>query len=172
MLRSRLFMPSVYTRLNAISLSMSMYILLTFLIATFLSIVNAQDPACYSIAGVEVDSLFSCNPSAENSACCSPGDICYSNGLCAPSQESIDAGAATITPFFWDGCTDPTFEDSSCFPECHSGRFPSQSELHRQMADMSDSPRKRRAIMPSAGGGEILLLWFRWLRLYEFDTGF
>jgi hypothetical protein len=150
---------------------MSMYILLTFLIAAFLSIANAQDPACYSIAGVEVDGLFSCNPSAENSVCCSPGDICYSNGLCAPSQEYINAGAAPITPFFWNGCTDPTFQDSSCFPECHSGQSLPNLNPHMQMADMSNSPWKRRAIVPSARCGEILLLWVWWLRLHEFVAG-
>ncbi|KIN08371.1 hypothetical protein OIDMADRAFT_175182 [Oidiodendron maius Zn] len=79
------------------------------------SLVSAQDPICYGQQGVENDKMFSCQPTAAESACCAPGDICYSSGLCAPGPtENQD----TVTPFFWNGCTDPSFTSSACFSSC------------------------------------------------------
>ena len=89
--------------------------------------VYAQDPVCYGQQGVQTDKMFSCQPAAAESSCCAPGDICYSNGLCAPGPtENQD----TATPFFWNGCTDPSFTSSACFSACFHCR-PGWTLLYR-----------------------------------------
>ncbi|KFY51032.1 hypothetical protein V496_08993 [Pseudogymnoascus sp. VKM F-4515 (FW-2607)] len=75
---------------------------------------HVQSKICYESNGFESETYYDCAPDADVSACCRPGEICYSNGLCHPGPE-IEQG---ITPWFWHGCTDPTFQDPSCFSAC------------------------------------------------------
>jgi hypothetical protein len=82
--------------------------------------VYAQEPICYGQEGVQSDTIFACQPNAAESACCSPGDICYSNGLCAPGPTG---NKDNITPFFWDGCTDSTFKSPECFSACFNRKY-------------------------------------------------
>ena len=78
------------------------------------------NPICFGNEGVQTSSFFSCQPDASESACCAPGDICYSNGLCSPGPtENQD----TATPFFWNGCTNATFEIPECFSACYNRKF-------------------------------------------------
>ncbi|KFY29359.1 hypothetical protein V491_00085 [Pseudogymnoascus sp. VKM F-3775] len=87
------------------------------IIACLLSQVqHVQSKICYETDGFESDSFYDCAPNANVSACCRPGEICYSNGLCHPGPE-LEQG---ITPWYSHGCTDPTFQDSSCFSACFS----------------------------------------------------
>src|SRR4051794_36721164 len=89
-------------------------------ILTILSVIFSQPYAqadssvCYGRSGVQEDDLFSCQPDAVDAACCAAGNICYSNGLCAPGPTSEPG----ITPFFWNGCTDANYNSSSCFSGC------------------------------------------------------
>ena len=52
--------------------------------------------------------------SGGHSACCAIGDLCLSNGLCMdPDMEAKGANQ------YWrNGCTDKTFQDSSCANVC------------------------------------------------------
>ena len=69
---------------------------------------------CYSPSGVQNFKLFACQPDSTSSSCCAPGDICYSNGLCAPGPTEPTG----ITPFFLNGCTDTSFAAPNCIPNC------------------------------------------------------
>ncbi|KAE9368765.1 hypothetical protein N431DRAFT_547673 [Stipitochalara longipes BDJ] len=69
---------------------------------------------CYDPSGVQDFKLFACQPKAASSSCCKAGDICYSNGLCAPGPTEPTG----ITPFFLDGCTDTSFAAPNCIPSC------------------------------------------------------
>jgi hypothetical protein len=80
---------------------------------------HAQSPICYGRSGVQTNNFFACQPAAAESACCFPGDICYSNGLCAPGPSEKSG----ITPFVWNGCTDPTYTSSACFAACYNGEL-------------------------------------------------
>jgi hypothetical protein len=89
------------------------------IIACLLSQVQkALSKICYESTGLESKQYFDCDPGAQVSSCCRPGDICYSNGLCTPGPTE-DQG---VTPFYWHGCSDPTFKDPSCFSACFPGR--------------------------------------------------
>ncbi|KFX97597.1 hypothetical protein O988_04781 [Pseudogymnoascus sp. VKM F-3808] len=77
---------------------------------------QVQSKVCYESNGFESQQYYDCQPDADVSACCRPGDICYSNGLCHPGPDA-DQG---ITDWYWHGCTDPTFQDPSCFSACFS----------------------------------------------------
>ncbi|OBT38521.1 hypothetical protein VE00_11085 [Pseudogymnoascus sp. WSF 3629] len=85
------------------------------IVACLLSQVQyVQSKICYESNGFESTSYYDCQPDAAVSACCRPGDICYTNGLCHPGPD-VQQG---ITPWYWHGCTDPTFRDPSCFSAC------------------------------------------------------
>ncbi|KFY81172.1 hypothetical protein V499_00054 [Pseudogymnoascus sp. VKM F-103] len=85
------------------------------LVACLLSQVqHVQSKICYESNGFESTSYYDCAPDAAVSACCRPGDICYTNGLCHPGPDAEQG----ITPWYWHGCTDPTFQDPSCFSAC------------------------------------------------------
>ncbi|OBT61301.1 hypothetical protein VE03_09572 [Pseudogymnoascus sp. 23342-1-I1] len=79
---------------------------------------HVQSKICYESDGFESDTFYDCAPNADVSACCRPGDICYSNGLCHPGPD-VEQG---ITAWYWHGCTDPTFQDPSCFSACFAGK--------------------------------------------------
>ncbi|OQU98234.1 hypothetical protein CLAIMM_04050 [Cladophialophora immunda] len=70
---------------------------------------------CYNSIGNQDTSLVACDPNAESSACCSPGDMCYSNGLCQPGPEQPNKG---LTPYYVDGCTDPSWNSPVCMAQC------------------------------------------------------
>jgi hypothetical protein len=74
---------------------------------------------CLGPSGVQDFGLFACSPEASESACCPPGNICYSNGLCAPGPTQVTG----ITPFFLDGCTDKSFTAPACIPNCLTSEF-------------------------------------------------
>ncbi|KFY35622.1 hypothetical protein V494_05743 [Pseudogymnoascus sp. VKM F-4513 (FW-928)] len=77
---------------------------------------HVQSKLCYESNGFESETYYDCQPDAKVSACCRPGDICYSNGLCHPGPDAEQG----ITDWYWHGCTDPTFQDPSCFSACFS----------------------------------------------------
>ncbi|KFY29496.1 hypothetical protein V493_02339 [Pseudogymnoascus sp. VKM F-4281 (FW-2241)] len=89
------------------------------IIACLLSqIQHVQSKICYESNGFQSEKYFDCAPDAEVSACCGAGHICYSNGLCTPGP-TVQKG---VTDWYWFGCTDPTFQDPSCFSACFSVR--------------------------------------------------
>jgi hypothetical protein len=117
--------------------------------------VYAADPICYGQQGVQNDKMFSCQPSAPESACCAPGDICYSNGLCAPGpteSQNVD------TPFFWNGCTDP----SACFSACFN-RKPFVQRGTVLSPDKQNSSRKWGPSLPKCRAQSLLLLPIQWM---------
>ncbi|EXJ53731.1 uncharacterized protein A1O5_12980 [Cladophialophora psammophila CBS 110553] len=86
----------------------------------FVLLVLGSSPAtlaetCYNNIGNQDTGFVACDPNAESSACCSPGDICYSNGLCQPGPEQPNKG---ITPYYVDGCTDPSWNSPVCMAKC------------------------------------------------------
>jgi len=127
---------------------------------------------CYDRSGTQ-DEKHPCNPSAENSACCAPGEICYSRGLCTPGPQ-LGAGR---TPFFTSSCTDPSWNASACVSNCN--RSTSASEVGKgptfepkMIANQSclDSPGTRRCRLRFFyfWSRLLLLLWQWWLRLFQF----
>ncbi|KFY68295.1 hypothetical protein V498_10676 [Pseudogymnoascus sp. VKM F-4517 (FW-2822)] len=102
-------------------LSAPSYLRAVILLSCLLSQVPlAQSAICYGTTGLQSDKKFPCEPDAEVSACCDPGDICFSNGLCSPSQALKDKKPKGfyLTPFFWGACSDPTYKDPKCFSAC------------------------------------------------------
>lgn len=97
---------------------MSFYFRSLVLLAIVVACVRAQRPVCYTQNGVEDKNQFPCDPTSELSTCCGLEDVCFSNGLCSPPADK-----PTATEFFWNGCTDPTFEDDVCFKECLAGKL-------------------------------------------------
>ncbi|KFZ07987.1 hypothetical protein V502_09629 [Pseudogymnoascus sp. VKM F-4520 (FW-2644)] len=79
-----------------------------------------QSTICYDTTGLQSEKYYPCEPDAEVSSCCSPGDICFSNGLCAPSPASKASHPKDfyVTPFYWNSCSDPTYKDPKCFSAC------------------------------------------------------
>ncbi|ELR02184.1 hypothetical protein VC83_07817 [Pseudogymnoascus destructans] len=88
---------------------------------------GAQSTICYDTTGLPNTNYYPCEPDATISSCCAAGDVCYSNGLCSPSQARKDAHpkGTFITDFYRDSCSDPSFKDpkclSQCFNESHQG---------------------------------------------------
>ncbi|KAF4627821.1 hypothetical protein G7Y89_g10325 [Cudoniella acicularis] len=78
-------------------------------------IANEMSQQCYypdgSVTGADTDHplMIPCSPSASNSACCHAGDVCYENGLC------MSAGWWFL---YRGGCTDKSFQSSSCPSAC------------------------------------------------------
>lgn len=52
-----------------------------------------------------------CDKNKAVSMCCAPGDECRPDGLCLNPVRGL----------FRDGCTDPSWESSSCIKLCHAG---------------------------------------------------
>lgn len=103
----------------ASTLSMASTLRAVTIVACLLSQVqHVQSKICYESNGFESQTYYDCAPDAAVSACCRPGDICYSNGLCHPGPDEEQG----ITAWYWHGCTDPTFQDPSCFSACFSGK--------------------------------------------------
>ncbi|KAI4211374.1 MAG: hypothetical protein LQ351_005800 [Letrouitia transgressa] len=92
----------------------SSYLFLTKAIALFfcvLRISSATSSArkCYYPGGIYQPNDTPCNPTAPNSDCCAPEDICLSNGLCYRSN---------INRLHRGSCTDPTFKTPNCTKTC------------------------------------------------------
>ncbi len=85
-----------------------------------LNSINALLNTCFSPLGGPNFKLFACQPEAKVSSCCSPADLCYSNGLCAPGPDSPNL--TYYTPFFASGCTDSTWPSPACVPNCLENR--------------------------------------------------
>ncbi|KAI2638867.1 hypothetical protein GGS26DRAFT_602471 [Hypomontagnella submonticulosa] len=67
---------------------------------------------CFKIDGTVQEDSFRCdNGTIGHSACCSQGEVCWSNGVC----HVINNGAED---WLREGCTDPTWEDLACFDVC------------------------------------------------------
>jgi hypothetical protein len=90
---------------------------ITYLLV-FAALIANVAPTCWSIDGFEESFRLVCDPQAEVSNCCSPSDICYSNGLCGGVQEAHNN--TLRTPFFIGACTQQDFEDPKCAvaPKC------------------------------------------------------
>jgi hypothetical protein len=90
----------------------------TTYLLVFAALVANVAPTCWSIDGFEESDRLVCDPHADVSNCCSPSEICYSNGLCGGVQEAHNNTLAT--PFFIGACTRQDFEDPKCAvaPKC------------------------------------------------------
>ena len=69
---------------------------------------------CYASANVPLAELGPCNTNASESLCCTPGQVCLSNGLCATQSGDIYTG----------GCTDKTYSSAICPKFCTPGYTP------------------------------------------------
>ncbi|KFY28661.1 hypothetical protein V493_02816 [Pseudogymnoascus sp. VKM F-4281 (FW-2241)] len=105
---------------SPLSLPTSLRAIVLFFFCLLPQVSFAQSPVCYGPKGLQSEKYYPCEPNAEISACCAPGDICFSNGLCAPSADTIAKHPPNffVSPFFWNGCSDPTFKDPRCFSAC------------------------------------------------------
>lgn len=103
---------------------------LVFFFEIFWSFVHAT---CYFPNGLEMTrpkvEFFECDSSQEHTMCCGTGDHCRSDGLC----DSIFYGLV-----FRNGCSDSTWQSSSCVSLCDSG-FLDISIWNDQVKDLSNS---------------------------------
>ncbi|MCJ1386797.1 hypothetical protein MMC17_009924 [Xylographa soralifera] len=97
----------------AIHSNSSRLMLVLFVLAIF-TLLPSSSSICYTSAGTQSDSL-ACSPDEANSMCCETDDICLSNGLCQPAN---DTGVFTQYHFF--GCTDPTWNAPECHTQCQN----------------------------------------------------
>ncbi|KAF2738564.1 hypothetical protein EJ04DRAFT_509453 [Polyplosphaeria fusca] len=72
------------------------------------------DSTCYYPNGAENRGL-PCNSNATVSACCGPGFICLSNGLCSPGPETQ---RNYRYDFYRSGCTDQSWNSTKCPQFC------------------------------------------------------
>ncbi|KFY32920.1 hypothetical protein V495_08607 [Pseudogymnoascus sp. VKM F-4514 (FW-929)] len=101
---------------------------IVFVLCLLLSQVSpAQSAVCYDSSGLasgpeSKKPFFPCESDAGVTSCCEPGDICFSNGLCSPGPalKASHPPGFYITTFFWNACTDPSFQDPKCFTGCFS----------------------------------------------------
>ena len=68
---------------------------------------------CFNIDQVQAGDNFPCEPSASSSNCCSPNDICLSNGLCQPTIPN----SKYFTQLYTGYCTDPLFTNETICPK-------------------------------------------------------
>jgi len=68
---------------------------------------------CYYLDGsTDVNAGVRCdNSTTGNSACCQPGAVCYSNGVCQQSNGGVQ-------DYLRVGCTDRTWKDPACLDQC------------------------------------------------------
>ncbi|KAI8963766.1 hypothetical protein F5Y11DRAFT_346217 [Daldinia sp. FL1419] len=89
-------------------------LLIITLIAGVLAQTDDEDDdyrTCYRIdGGVLPDAVRCTNSTMNHSACCSTGEICWSNGVCATAQGTKD--------YLREGCTDWSWKDPACFDVC------------------------------------------------------
>ncbi|KAM0815594.1 putative Mid2 domain-containing protein [Seiridium cardinale] len=92
--------------------------------------------ACYFASGDTTGSTgqtyIPCNSTAvslgQHSACCAPGDMCFTNGLCK-------AGTGQWNWNWRVGCTDPTFSDPACPDYCRGVESDDAAHLVFQCSD-------------------------------------
>ncbi|KAI0383148.1 hypothetical protein F5Y04DRAFT_278853 [Hypomontagnella monticulosa] len=94
---------------------MSFSLELVFLVANIVtrgSAAVSNYQTCYKIDGSVLDGSFRCdNGTTGHSACCSPGEVCWSNGVC----QAVTHG---VQDWLREGCTDHTWNDLACFDVC------------------------------------------------------
>ncbi|KAK7185948.1 hypothetical protein PSPO01_08198 [Paraphaeosphaeria sporulosa] len=84
---------------------------------------TAPNGTCYSITGLASPfndyTYVPCNLTAiengQHSACCASGDTCLTNGLC---KYNSPTPVRNFNTYWRIGCTDPTYQDSSCPKQC------------------------------------------------------
>lgn len=79
-------------------------------ILAFFGTCFAANSTCYYPNG-EKNNGGACNSNAEVSSCCGPTFVCLSNGLCQPGPDSKRTYSYN---FYRSGCTDATFNSTSC----------------------------------------------------------
>lgn len=85
----------------------------THSILNFSLIMSAK---CYDQDGNENPDLLACSADGDGLAsCCQPGDACATNGFCLPPS----AAKAPLNYYVY-GCSDPTWNASTCVNECNS----------------------------------------------------
>lgn len=89
--------------------------LISFLLV-LIAVASSTDLKCYTPGKQENTGLLPCSPSSNTTACCSPGDICYSNGVCKAPPDNKQGVAGQL---FINGCTDPDWAETDlCRSEC------------------------------------------------------
>ena len=73
---------------------------------------SAGVPSCYNALGNQVSYSFPCSTDGSLAQCCLANAACASNGFC------VNAGIEALTPYYWSGCTDPTWKNKGCSSEC------------------------------------------------------
>lgn len=69
---------------------------------------------CYSNTSFLLPDYGACDYPQQNPTwCCTPGQICLTNGLCATD----------LNAFYVGGCTDKTYKDAACPRFCQSGQL-------------------------------------------------
>ncbi|KAF2630467.1 hypothetical protein BU25DRAFT_419446 [Macroventuria anomochaeta] len=79
----------------------------------------ATNSTCYYPNG-EKNNGGACNANTEVSMCCGPTFVCLSNGLCQPGPDTTRTYAYD---FYRSGCTDGSFNSSSCPQFCTSSGY-------------------------------------------------
>lgn len=100
--------------------------LLLLLVSIPQNFVQASSAVCYLKGGVARDTYSPCS-NGTDSACCSDGSTCMSNGLCNNAcpvalVKGVCPNAGNGT-FYRGGCLDPTFQAPGCEPWCPTGNF-------------------------------------------------
>ncbi|KAI0833183.1 hypothetical protein F5Y06DRAFT_183871 [Hypoxylon sp. FL0890] len=87
----------------------------TFLTANLIGAglaVTSEWQTCFRIDGAVLQGTFRCdNRTSGHSACCLPGEVCWSNGVCHGKSKGVD-------DWLRRGCTDYSWQDTSCFDVC------------------------------------------------------
>ena len=95
---------------NLISFSMERMLLIILSFDLFCSFALAK---CYYPDGSEMGANYRpCDSGKEFNMCCAEGDECRPDGLCFNNQTNL---------IYRDGCTDPSWESSSCIKLCNTG---------------------------------------------------
>lgn len=77
---------------------------------------------CYAIDGIILPDHGSCNPGAGPRVCCTAGQICLSNGLCAVDIGASSSSASSYGYYYYNGgCTDSTYHSATCPRFCTTG---------------------------------------------------
>jgi hypothetical protein len=77
---------------------------------------------CYYPNGDVTTSDVPCSDTTAESACCSVGYICLSNGICMQSNDSIEA--QSFSSYVRGSCTDQTWRSSYCPNFCVNANAP------------------------------------------------
>lgn len=95
----------------------SLLISLVLFLATWFVTAAPNNGICYNTDQIQDGGYLPCDPEAEVSFCCKPGDICLSKGLCEPSVNT----SSYDTPYFTSLCTDYSWNSpSTCLEICNN----------------------------------------------------